>query len=623
MPGLVGFYRELPAEAGTNARLLDGMVSRTSVDGDRIIDRYVDAQVGLALLEPEAFAARYAPLRSRDGRWILLIDGLAGSTPGSPDPRAAPEAFAESLATSGERAASALRGPFALFLYDTHGKVLRVLTDRFAARPLYIAECAGGIAYATELRAFGALPDSPRVLDPVAACDLLNFHFIIGERTLLDGLRLLPHASFHTIGPDGFEVRRTWDYPVRANTGSADPDALAESLHERIVSAVRDACAGRPQPVGILISGGMDSRMIAAAASEIGIDYRLFHCGSPRDRETRLTEEVARALGKPLSIFDPLDRDPTRDIRDGTRLTDAQFSPTQCTFLSAIRAAACEHGLRDLLHGLAMDVLFQIKTTIVFRRTHPKPAYDDGDRAEMLSSGFQVTPTYLYEGLLREPFRSLAEPRPRLIEAARKFGGDDLQALYQRFYFANRGRRYVCGVARTACREAEFIFPGLDPDLFDAGVAMPESLRWQAQLYRRIFCRYYPGVAAIPYNWTGRPLSEWPDISPRRALLLRLPYYASRLTLGRWNGYLSTRDFDRRLRERPAFRRWVEEMLLSSRALDRGIYERRGAERLLRLEASGRNYSSLILGLLGLELFHRLVIDRPAVELPEEQAALV
>ncbi|MBN1421950.1 MAG: hypothetical protein JXP34_24470 [Planctomycetes bacterium] len=616
MPGLVGFYRHRSTDVGANARLLDRLLERTRADGDRVIDRHVDEHAGLALLAAEPLASRHAPLRSADGRWIIFLDGAI--SPPRP-PREAPGDLAEELAARGGKAAGELGGQFALFLYDSREKILRVATDRFASRFLHVAEFGEGIAYASELRAFTVLPDARRSLDPIAACDLLNFHFVVGERTLLDGVRLLPHASFHTIRPEGVERERYWDYPASAASGpAADPDSLAEAMNERLVAAVRDSCAGRQEPVAILLSGGMDSRMIAAIASRIGIDYRLVHHGNPRDRESRLTAEVARALGQPLSVFDPRDRIPTEDIGDGLAITDARFAPAQSTLLGTVRFACRDLGVRDFLHGLALDVLFQVKTVVVYRRANPKPAYDDGDRADMLSSGFQVTPTYLYEGLLREPYRSLVAPRPRLIEAARECGGDDLQALYQRFYFANRGRRYVGGVARTACRDAEFVFPGLDHDLFDAALAMPESLRWQARLYRMIFCRYYPEVAAVPYNWTGRPLSEWADGVRWRGLGSRLQYYLSRLSFGRWNGYLSTQNLDRCLRTRPDFRRWVSSTILSSRALDRGIYDREGIRRLLRLEASGRNYSSLIFGLLGLEYFHRLVLDGTSVGAREE-----
>jgi len=616
MPGLVGFCVRRKSDPEANARLLDRMVERTRLPRERLAERYVDEFCAIALLAAEDVPIGSSSIRAPDGRWLALIDGRMLDPPGDI------ARFAEEMIARRGSPARDLPGLFSAFLYDRHARTLAVLTDRYAGRHLYYFETPDLHAYASNLRAFRALPDPPCRLDREAACDLLNLHLIVGDRTLLEGVSLLPHATLHVLRPEGASRERYWDYPQEPAAGSDDGEALVDPMCERIATAMRRIAAGGP--IGILLSGGLDSRMIAGVAIEQGLDVRLFHFGSPGESECDLALQVARALGRPLEIFDARAYDPVPDIEEGARITGGQFAPSQSTFLSFIRAAARATGIRCFLHGLAMDVQFQTCSVMLHRLDHPKDAYEDEDRIAILRKCFLISVPELYPRLLLDPYRSLADPERSLAGIARRHANPDLERFHQTFYYTNRCRRYVMGIARSAGLDAEIAFPGLDPSVFDACGDLPDALRWEAKLYRRMFCRRFPALAAIPYEWTGLPLDRWPP--PRKAARRRgerLRYYLSRLTCGRWNRYLLRRNLDRLFREKPGFRSYVEGILLSPLALGRGIYTEEGMRELLRLESTGRNYSSVFLALLGIELFIRSILEEPEpLASPEQAAAL-
>jgi asparagine synthase (glutamine-hydrolysing) len=188
----------------------------------------------------------------------------------------------------GERFVTRLRGMFAVALWDARRRRLVLARDRFGIKPLYYREAGGELQFASELR---ALPRGEIDLDAVEA--FLAFNSIPAPLTIFRESRKLPPGHL-LVWEDGATRldRFARPTPAQARDVRVDDEAeLVEELRGRVRDSVR-AHLVSDVPVGVLLSGGVDSSFLAAlAAEETGEPLRTFSIGF----EERSFDELADA----------------------------------------------------------------------------------------------------------------------------------------------------------------------------------------------------------------------------------------------------------------------------------------------------------------------------------------
>jgi len=163
-----------------------------------------------------------------------------------------------------------LNGIFAFALYDSCKRQLFMARDRAGEKPLYYALAHGGICFASELKGLMAEPTLPRHIDPEALDCYLAMGFVPGERCMLQGVKKLPpaHALVFDLKNGQARLWRYWQLPeldATAKTGLADEAALLDELEALLEDSVRRQLVA-DVPVGVLLSGGVDSSLITAMA---------------------------------------------------------------------------------------------------------------------------------------------------------------------------------------------------------------------------------------------------------------------------------------------------------------------------------------------------------------------
>jgi asparagine synthase (glutamine-hydrolysing) len=198
----------------------------------------------------------------------------------------------------GEGLPARLTGMFAFALADRRRNELFLARDRLGEKPLFVYHVGRYVAFASELRPLAALPDRPRRLDPEALGGYLLLNYVPGEACLLEGVRRLPAASWCRLGPDGERRGRYWEPP----TATAQAPPLADALDEcqrRLDRAVRLNLRS-DVPVGIFLSSGIDSALVAESAVRQG---RLNRAYCLDFAETTHSEyDAARALATRLGL---------------------------------------------------------------------------------------------------------------------------------------------------------------------------------------------------------------------------------------------------------------------------------------------------------------------------------
>jgi asparagine synthase (glutamine-hydrolysing) len=174
-----------------------------------------------------------------------------------------------------------LRGMFALALWDSRRGRLLLARDRFGIKPLYYRVADGTLSFASELKAMLEQPGFSRQIDPRAVSAYLAFNSIPAPLTIFaEARKLRPGGLLVWSEGELAESRYARLRPVQAERARRGPaDELAEELRETLRDSVR-AHLVADVPVGVLLSGGVDSAGLAAlAAGEQGAGVKTFSVG--------------------------------------------------------------------------------------------------------------------------------------------------------------------------------------------------------------------------------------------------------------------------------------------------------------------------------------------------------
>ncbi|MGW2222062.1 N-acetylglutaminylglutamine amidotransferase, partial [Nonomuraea sp. NPDC001684] len=167
------------------------------------------------------------------------------------------------------------KGMFAFAIHERDSGRLVLGRDRLGIKPMYVSHDARRLRFASTLPALAAGGGLDTGIDRVALHHYMTFHSLVpGERTILAGVRKLPAATVRVVEADGTSTdHRYWDPPY---TRSAMPEhaGLSEQEWRRAtLDALRTAVRRRmvaDVPVGVLLSGGLDSSLIVALLAEEG-----------------------------------------------------------------------------------------------------------------------------------------------------------------------------------------------------------------------------------------------------------------------------------------------------------------------------------------------------------------
>ncbi|MCP4613435.1 MAG: asparagine synthase (glutamine-hydrolyzing) [Planctomycetes bacterium] len=170
----------------------------------------------------------------------------------------------------GENCLERLNGMFAFALYDKSKKQLFIVRDRTGQKPLFYYHSNGRLAFASELKALMADPAFPRELDIKALNFYLAYGYIPGNMCILKGVHKLPpgHMMTYNVETDQLIIRQYWRLPTFIETNATDISELASRFHELLRDSVRLRLSA-DVPVGILLSGGIDSSLVTAMAVEV------------------------------------------------------------------------------------------------------------------------------------------------------------------------------------------------------------------------------------------------------------------------------------------------------------------------------------------------------------------
>jgi asparagine synthase (glutamine-hydrolysing) len=207
------------------------------------------------------------------------------------------------IALEGPGALQRLNGMFALAAIDLRTRTYLLARDRLGVKPLYLWRGPGHLRFASELKALLAWPGAPREIDPQAIAEYVAAGYLPGETVVFRGYEKVPPAHFirgSLDDPERGVAEPYWRLDMSDDEGAgAISDRADEDLGELLGDAVRIRLRS-DVPVGVFLSGGIDSGLVAAVTGDSGPTDRpiALTVGFPgEDDETSLARETAQSAG--------------------------------------------------------------------------------------------------------------------------------------------------------------------------------------------------------------------------------------------------------------------------------------------------------------------------------------
>jgi asparagine synthase (glutamine-hydrolysing) len=269
------------------------------------------------------------------------------------------EVVLQSLVTHGTDAIDEWNGMFALAAWDDRHKKLLLVRDRIGVKPLYYYWDGSILLFASEIKALLASPLVARRLNRQSLWDYLTFRYVPGPETIWENIWKLPPG--HTLEWRPGQPPRLaeyWHCDVVSTNEPFDIEQKTREFEELFVNAVEQRLLTSDVPVGLTLSGGLDSSAIAAAAVELG--YRQFHTFSVGFADGGEYSELpyARAVAKHLGLPNHevvIDQQQFLDtLPDAVRASDEPLSDLTIVPLLALLRLTRQH-VKVALSGEGSD----------------------------------------------------------------------------------------------------------------------------------------------------------------------------------------------------------------------------------------------------------------------------
>jgi asparagine synthase (glutamine-hydrolysing) len=177
--------------------------------------------------------------------------------------------------------AGRLRGMFAFGIWDQRRRTLTLVRDRLGVKPLIYSQRHGEIGFASTIGALRAGGFGDEV-DPDAIMDVLEFGWVADDHSIFVGMRKLPPASILEWHDGGISERQYWKLPAGSESSPTTFEEAVEETERLLVESVKLRLIA-DVPIGVLLSGGIDSALVCWATRELNANLTAFTVRAPGD----------------------------------------------------------------------------------------------------------------------------------------------------------------------------------------------------------------------------------------------------------------------------------------------------------------------------------------------------
>jgi asparagine synthase (glutamine-hydrolysing) len=494
---------------------------------------------------------------------------------------------------------ASLNGSFNGLILDLPGERAILFNDRYGVRRVYFAEVDSGLAFSAEAKALLKAYPALRQLSPKGVGEYLVYDCVFEDRTLFEGIRLLPPGSAWTIGKGEIDKQRYHDPRPPENQSLLTPGEFTDRFIETFERIVPRYFSGRPS-VGLGLTGGLDTRCILAARHPAPrqLPCYTYRFKSRNTYDVRIAPLVAEASGQSHTFL---------ELDENDYLKNYPEIVTQMIYAS------------DGLGSAEQADLF------CFNRMSREvaPVRMSGKYGtEVLKNGRglkgEAAPR---EGLIREEFRPFLAAARETYRTLPPFTDFSFYLYKDLPWWWNK---YIA----IESTQVEVRSPYLDNDLIRlVHQAPPMSTPARERMELTLIGRLYPSLLKVPSTSFHREAESFPRRSFKRARLVgekiytreRVPHGMTH-AVAKIDRLLKPLHLERRMtgwiprNNRVIFRDglapFLKETLLSPKTFGRPYWDRGFLEGVTRAHTTGKgNYLRELRKVLQIELIARTFID--------------
>jgi asparagine synthase (glutamine-hydrolysing) len=524
----------------------------------------------------------------------------------------------------GEDCVTKLRGMFSFAIWDDRNKELFVARDRVGIKPLYYHLNSRALIFASEIKAILADPSVSSELDPAALGTFLTYLYTPGEKSAFKNIYKLKPGHCLTVKNGKVSFKQYWDLRFQQQSSTKTLADSMDELVELLGETVRDHMIS-DVPVGVLLSGGVDSTaMLSFAVEQAGTNMSSFTIGFESDLCTderpfaRMAAEKYGSLHHEMTIAasDFLDFLP----KYVWHMEEPVCEPPAIA-LYYVSKLAKQHGIKVLISGEGGDEAFagyQNYRNLVWleriKRALGKMAGPASTAVAAMANinGLGRLAKYAplmtvpleeyYLGRTSNPFAYFSQSRAELLtpEFLSQVNLTDPANLCAE-YFASAG-------ASNQLNQMLYVDTKtwLPDDLLIKAdkMTMANSLELRVPLLDHKILEF---AAALPLNYKLKCLTT--KYILKKALASRVPKeIRNRKKTGFPVPYVPWLKHD--------LKDAVWSILMDPRSIQRGYFRRAAVEQLINSNANGHDFSKEIFSLITLELWHRMFVDREELVRP-------
>jgi asparagine synthase (glutamine-hydrolysing) len=369
MCGIAGWYRRggKSVPQGALVAACDRLRHRGPDDAGYFTDG--DFGFGMRRLSIIDVEGGHQPIFSPDGRHAIVFNGEIFNHPALRRELERGYAFltdhsdTETILAAylrwGDDAWTRLEGMYAVAIWDKLEKSLVLARDPIGIKPLFVTEQKGGLAFASEITGLRALPEHRFELDGDGVDDFFCFGHTLPPRTIFEAVRPLEPAHLLRIGAKGrAQLTRFWKPRIQVRAGISEREWIEETRSTVVETVGKHMLSD--VPVGVFLSGGVDSSAVAAAmARTSSASFKAFTVGfpgSPRD-ETAAAAKIARHLGMEHVVL-PMQPQTAAEVLPAVQAAfDEPSAATSAVPLWYLSRTAAEH-VKVVLCGEGGDETF-------------------------------------------------------------------------------------------------------------------------------------------------------------------------------------------------------------------------------------------------------------------------
>jgi asparagine synthase (glutamine-hydrolysing) len=495
-----------------------------------------------------------------------------------------------------------LRGSFNAFIVDKAERTLTIINDRFGFRPLYYYHQGTTFAFASEVNGLLRYDGIPKTLNLAGLADFFHFGFLLGNKTYFTNIELLAPGSTLTLQDGNLRVQQYWSLRFAQEEQRQSEQEYAEQLASTIKEGVQANLQGSFR-YGLPLSGGLDSRTIAACVPQEYYPLLVYTWGMPNSVEVRTAKKVADQLGLEQHNMQRTPEQFVEHFAEAVMMTDGMI-PANLPLANFLFEKAFMPYVDICLDGLQSICPMW---TPGFRLLSRGDVYD------------QIIPAMPKDILYRvlsprsaKIFEQLAAES--LDEAKQASNAADPVNTYHHFDITQNQRRLASLAHQVKRNFVEIRAPLFDYPIIDLIQTIPSYLRRQRRLYYRAFCQLSSELARIETVGTTVPVNSpyWLHLagSVRKGIKNRLYRSLGKLGIAYDQHALSDWgvDYDLWYSESPVVKAFITKTLTDGAGEQCEHLNVKGVKQVVEAQAAGRgDYTGIINRLLTFVIWRQLV----------------